>query len=461
MIGGVATGKIATAQPGTNGSYSNSVVTSFVSSKNVTQSTKPKAYLNWLLLRFRGIATKLEQRGLLAGKATNIANFLKVELFAYTILALYVYCLSQELCVSQNNFVMKKHLYFEIAFAGFIADSAAGRRNKFGGKSLGHRRLWQYRHVLGLIKQYKELSNAKLLIQLPVRNGTACVQSQIRYWQRFHRLFTRFLYTTRGYCDNTVAGIFRVIRSVFNYLVHSKGLPVGGYSQEFTVTAAQHHPVVLLPEQVHQLIYDQQWYNELPPHLKRVRNIAAVGCTTGLRFTDLMNLQRKHLHQAAGQYYLRLQAHKTNTELCLPLPSYCVEIMLHYSRQRGGYLLPRLSNTNLNLQLKKLGRAAGWTEPTPRYRHVRGRRKEVKHTNGQPYRFYEHITAHTLRRTAISTLLMLGVTEAVVRTISGHAPGSREFYRYVKLAQSYTNTQVWSAHERLRTNPTGYSKLGT
>jgi hypothetical protein len=39
-------------------------------------------------------------------------------------------------------------------------------------------------------------------------------------------------------------------------------------------------------------------------------------------------------------------------------------------------------------------------------------------------------------------LLMLGVPEMIVRKISGHAAGSREFYRYVCLVQDYLNEEV-------------------
>lgn len=35
-----------------------------------------------------------------------------------------------------------------------------------------------------------------------------------------------------------------------------------------------------------------------------------------------------------------------------------------------------------------------------------------------------------MRRSAITVMLGLGVPEQVVRKISGHAPGSKEFFKY-------------------------------
>jgi intergrase/recombinase len=54
-----------------------------------------------------------------------------------------------------------------------------------------------------------------------------------------------------------------------------------------------------------------------------------------------------------------------------------------------------------------------------------------------------------MRRTAITTLLTMGVPELVVRKISGHAPGSKEFYRYVAIAQEYMNHEVQTAYKKL------------
>jgi hypothetical protein len=54
-----------------------------------------------------------------------------------------------------------------------------------------------------------------------------------------------------------------------------------------------------------------------------------------------------------------------------------------------------------------------------------------------------------MRRTAISTLLNLGVDENYVRKISGHSAGSKEFYKYVKYGQKQMDDAVAIAFEKL------------
>jgi hypothetical protein len=43
----------------------------------------------------------------------------------------------------------------------------------------------------------------------------------------------------------------------------------------------------------------------------------------------------------------------------------------------------------------------------------------------------------------------MGMDETHVRKISGHAPGSKEFYRYVVITQDRVDEQFLSANEKL------------
>ena len=72
----------------------------------------------------------------------------------------------------------------------------------------------------------------------------------------------------------------------------------------------------------------------------------------------------------------------------------------------------------------------------------KGKWIEQKKEGNQSWKYYDHLSSHTMRRTAITTLLVLGVPEQVVRRVSGHAPGSKEFYKYVVIAQEILNTEV-------------------
>jgi integrase len=159
-----------------------------------------------------------------------------------------------------------------------------------------------------------------------------------------------------------------------------------------------------------------------------------------------MRLKKTNLRFDTKGCSLNIITRKTGAEVNIPLPGYAQEIISKYKRKAGVFLLPRLSNVNLNLQIKALMVKAGWNYPLPKMRFKQGKLVEVKTGTGMPYRFADHITAHTMRRTAITSLLMLGVPELMVRRISGHAPGSKEFYRYVDIVQDYLDEKVRNAH---------------
>jgi hypothetical protein len=57
-----------------------------------------------------------------------------------------------------------------------------------------------------------------------------------------------------------------------------------------------------------------------------------------------------------------------------------------------------------------------------------------------------------MRRTAITTMLRLGMNEQAVRRISGHAPGSKEFYRYVAYSQTFLDSETDRLFDRLKAN---------
>ncbi len=54
-----------------------------------------------------------------------------------------------------------------------------------------------------------------------------------------------------------------------------------------------------------------------------------------------------------------------------------------------------------------------------------------------------------MRRTAITTLLVLGMPEPLVRKISGHTANSKEFYKYVKYSESFLDEETDKAFDRL------------
>lgn len=335
----------------------------------------------------------------------------------------------------------------------FIKASVSGRRLTPRGKRITKGTVTNYVYAKKLIDEFENKNNCKLRIQLLHRASLRTLLREKNYWVRFFAQFSNFLYKEKGYYDNYVANVFKILKAVFNWLQQEKGYMTGNYHKYFRVPLQQTTPVVLMPEQLNFLITNKEFEETLNPYLKRAKDIFVFGSTVALRYSDLMKLRKTDIVSNGKESHLMLYTGKTGAEIKIPLPDYALEIVNRYKRKAGKYVLPRLSSSNLNRQIKKLIKAAGWRHTLPKYISSRGKMVQLNNEDGQTWQFYKHITAHTMRKTAVTTLLIMGVPEIMVRKISGHAPGSREFFKYVSVAQEYMSQEVRKAHEKLLAVP--------
>jgi integrase len=333
-------------------------------------------------------------------------------------------------------------------FIQFISASQKGRRVKYGTKKLTTGTIKQYQCVHKLLSEYEKKNACTLRITLLKKQSLPLIKKEKKYWTDFFRKFSAFLYDEKNCFDEYVSSVFKVLRTFFNYLLEDKQLPVGNFHKLFRVTTEQATPVILQPQQLKVLITDKEFEASLPINLRRTKDIFVFGCTVGLRYSDLMRLRKEHIINSPEGKYLLIHTKKTGTEVRLPLPDYLLAIIDKYEKKTRKFVLPQLSSTNLNLQVKRLGAKAGWTYNLPKIRYKQGRPVEMKKEK-ESCRFCDHITTHTMRRTAITSLLIMGVPELVVRRISGHAANSKEFYKYVVVAQDYLNSNVRNAYDKL------------
>lgn len=350
----------------------------------------------------------------------------------------------------------QKTILLQEAISLFIAETVSGKRRKSNGSPIQPSVIAQYKQVQKNLTSFETYMGRTFEISLLHGNSTLRWEQQRRYWKHFLDSFLPFGRNKMHWGDPYIAGMLKVIKAVFNFLAQTKGLPVGNFHKSFRVQAWQAPPQVIMPGRLQWLIHNPDFCKKLKPCQQKVLDTIIIGCTLGLRYKDLLALKPANIEKTHACTYLHTHTSKTGTPVRIPLPAYAVGILEKYISRRNKFLLPQLSNNQFNQQIKRIGKLAGWDEEVPKYRSIKGRQTEIKNPSGKTWRFYEHLSAHTMRRTAITTLLLLGVDEAVVRTISGHAPGSKEFYRYVAFVQGYLDKQVINAHKLLVENPNCY-----
>ncbi len=226
---------------------------------------------------------------------------------------------------------------------------------------------------------------------------------------------------------------------------------VGEFYKLFYVRKETIPIITLNIEQLRFLIFDEQFNTSLSPSLLKVKEIFVVGCTVGLRISDLLSLRKINFEKQGEKYFLRVLSQKTNVLTRMILPNYVIEIFKKYSLFQDR-LLPKISKGHLNRQIKVLIRKAGWTEPVMKSRSRLGQNVQLykNHKKMEHFQFCDLVSSHTMRRTAISTMLNMGMPEHLVRKLSGHCPASKEFFRYVAISQSVLDKETELIYDKLR-----------
>jgi integrase len=347
---------------------------------------------------------------------------------------------------------IKKELSFNELFLRFINDNKRGRRLQPNGKRISAGTVKNYEYTLQLVQRFCTDRNFSLRIRPARKLNRRELVTEKNYWKKFYKRFTDYLYDDCGFYDNYAGQHIKNLKVFFNYL-NKELLPgAGDFHKQFYVRKEEIPIFPLMPEELSFLIYNKEFEASLKPRMKEVKDFFVFGCTVALRFSDLVTLKKSNIRVINGQHYLTVRSIKTDTDTLVKLPPYAVEIINRYSKLKNR-LLPVFNKVNLNKFIKQLLELAGFKHPVMVTRGKRGKRYELKKLLGetkQALRFCDVATTHTMRRTAITTMLSLGVPEPVVRKISGHAPGSKEFYRYVFWAQTYQDMETEKMFSKLQ-----------
>ncbi|MBP6432619.1 MAG: tyrosine-type recombinase/integrase [Ferruginibacter sp.] len=353
-----------------------------------------------------------------------------------------------------------KELLVVELYQKFITNSTNGKRTQPNGKKLSSGTIanyeFTYKHLQNFCIAKKQTLRVKPIKYLTKRE----LATESNYWKKFYKKFTDYLYIDCNCFDNYVGLCIKNLRVFFNYCNKELLLGIGDFHKQFYVRKEEIPIITLLPEELNFFIYDTAFESKLTPRMQQVKDMFVFGCTVALRVSDLLLLNKTNLRIVNNQHYLMVRSKKVGAVTSILLPDYAVQILNKYKLKKGK-LLPHFNKTNLNIYIKQLVELAGFTQLIKKARDKRGSSKEILKTDEAKkasYRFCDLVSTHTMRRTAITTMLCLGVPEQVVRKISGHSPMSKEFFRYVSLAQTYQDNEVSKMFEKLKSKSLSTTK---
>jgi integrase len=164
--------------------------------------------------------------------------------------------------------------------------------------------------------------------------------------------------------------------------------------------------------------------NESKSYLRRVRDVFVFCCFTGLRYSDVFNLKRTDVKGDIIEFV----SQKTTDLLRVELNKYSRAILDGYKDIpfEGGKALPVISNQKMNEYLKELGELAEFTTPETIV-YFRGNER-IEET----YPKYALLSTHCARKTFVTNLIYMGVSDHVIRQWTGHKD-SKSFDVYHKI----------------------------
>lgn len=332
----------------------------------------------------------------------------------------------------------------------YINDLKKGRLLQKNGKIVRKSSIENYGYLLKLLDGFQLKRKFPLEVRLIGHRKSDFLFEQ-KYWSKFYIQFTDYMYNDVGCYDNYVGAMIKLLRAFFKNLTDRKGMNIGFFYRDFYIPNEEINIIVLSPERLHYVIHSAELDNKCDAKLKIIKDIFCFGSIVALRYSDLINLTKANIERVENNIYIKNLSKKTNTYTRVKLPKFAVEILAKYSLSSKKYIFPQFNKAYMNKKIKLIMELAGFTEEVIKTKNIRGLPVEVLKNNKtkEKYRYCDLISTHTMRRTAITTMLSLGMNEYLVRKISGHAANSKEFYRYVSFAQTFLDKEIDKVHQTL------------
>ncbi|WP_462247815.1 tyrosine-type recombinase/integrase [Ekhidna sp.] len=340
-------------------------------------------------------------------------------------------------------------------FDQYISEAESHSRLKANGHAIRKGTIDQYK----VMRKHLKILSTRIDFKLPTisSKNPDDFKEIDKYYKQFYKVFTDYHYSELDCYDYTVGSRVKMLRAFFNYLKHEKRLDIGDFHKSFYAPKEEIPVIVLSPKQLSYLIYDEEFNSSLPSSLTLFRDLFIFGCTVALRISDLKELTEDNVKHEDKSVYLINKSKKTNTLTKVKLPPYAVEILDRNiakmkESKRKTTIFGKIPTSEINEKFKALAQFCKFDEPVIKTRYKRGQEIVIykNEETKEHFKLYDLISSHTMRRTAITTSLILGMPEYAVKELSGHAPNSKDFHKYVKISQKYLDEQMDVVTEKLK-----------
>ncbi|MDN3641158.1 tyrosine-type recombinase/integrase [Lutimonas halocynthiae] len=213
-----------------------------------------------------------------------------------------------------------------------------------------------------------------------------------------------------GYAESTIGKQVQLIKNVIKF-AEQNNVKINSNIYDFKAPSPKSLNTYLNSQEL-ELIFN---YNCKTERLENVRRLFLVGCTTGLRVSDLMKIKNFPINDN----FIEITSQKTNQPLLIPIDPRVKDYIP---------TLRPLSHPVFNRYIKELCELAKINKPIKGYARGKGNKRLLG-----VYPKFKLITSHTMRRSFASNLYGK-VPTVVIMAITGHTT-EKSFLTYIKKPQ--------------------------
>lgn len=198
---------------------------------------------------------------------------------------------------------------------------------------------------------------------------------------------------------------------------------------------------------------DHKLYNKFSDRYKFAWEASALMMTTSLRISDAMSITLADIRTTKDGMFLIKQNKKTRQETTVPIIDSLAQVLSANIGKYGNIYTPAGREDKAKM-LRRI--CKDFFQQYPEMHqiiHVNHTLPDGKRTvASQP--MYELVHPHMLRKTAITTMLALGLEREDVKIASGHTANSQSFEKYVGHVDKIYKNKMYSFHDRLKNETT-------
>jgi integrase len=245
--------------------------------------------------------------------------------------------------------------------------------------------------------------------------------------------FKYYLSNNRHHTSTTVEFQFKSFRTLANWALEK------GITNNINL-----HKTIRIKKESLPLVPDALTIEELKllenaqmpdKRLERVKDIFLTGVYTGLRCSDLMQLEKNNIDLQNG--LIRMRQTKTEDAIEIPITQKLLEILKKYN-----FKLPKFESRSYNRLIKIVCKLAGIETEIEKVKKIGNNIIKTA------FKKYEIISSHTARRTFCTLSLKLGMRPEDVMKISGHR-SHESFTKYYRSANSEAHKEMISRWDNL------------